>query len=55
MIASLEEAEIDFIENEKVNKEKEDEAHNVEKKGYKDEIATTKVEIDKLMSSKQII
>ncbi len=55
MIASLEEAEVDFIENEKMNKEREDEAHNVEKKAFKDEIATTKVELDKLMSSKLII
>ena len=54
-IAALEEAEEDFIATEKANKEQEDEAHRAEKKGYKDEIATTKVELDKLMSSKLII
>ena len=51
-IASLEEAEEDFIEGEKNAIKDEAQAHATEKKSFRDEIMRTKVELDKIMSSK---
>lgn len=54
-ISSLEEQEADIIAKENAEKTRQDEDHEAEKTTYKEEIMKTKVELDKLMSTKLII
>lgn len=54
-ISSLEEQEADIIAKENAEKTRQDEDHETEKTTYKEEIMKTKVELDKLMSTKLII
>ena len=54
-IAHLEQNEEDIIASENAKREAEEEAHKTKSQEYKDEIARTKVELDKLMSTKLII
>ena len=54
-IESLEQEEQEFLANEEAERTKIIEAHDAEKQTMKDEIMRTKVELDKLMSTKLII
>lgn len=54
-IGSLEQEEADVIENSNIESQKMLEEHNAEKKIMVDTIKVTKVELDKLMSTKLII
>ena len=54
-IARLEDDEQTLIANEEEKRQSEEEAHKAKSQEYKDEIARTKVELDKLMSTKLII
>ena len=54
-IGNLEQDEEDLIEEETAEHERQNEEHEAEKKSMKDDISRTKVELDKLMSTKLII
>ena len=49
-IGSLEQNEADILANHKVQIAEEEEAHQTQRQVFKDEIAVTKVELDKVMS-----
>ena len=54
-IEALEQEEADFLAEDEAERTKMMDSHNAEKQTMKDEIARTKVELDKLMSTKLII
>mmetsp|Transcript_28265 Transcript_28265/g.33208 ORF Transcript_28265/g.33208 Transcript_28265/m.33208 type:complete len:103 (+) Transcript_28265:418-726(+) len=54
-ISSLEQDEADIISNEESKRASEEEQHKTKSQEYKDDISRTKVELDKLMSTKLII
>ena len=54
-IEALEQEETDFLADDEAERTRQMDAHNSEKQTMKDEIARTKVELDKLMSTKLII
>lgn len=54
-IESLEQEEADFLADDEAERTRLMDTHNTEKQTMKDEIARTKVELDKLMSTKLII
>ena len=52
---TIEQEEEEMIADETAERERQNEEHQAAKKAMKDEISVTKVELDKLMSTKLII